>query len=129
MIALSNTCTIYPTLSLDKDCTMLCTHGTANEPHESWEGMSHAPNERKLLKQQRSKVLCESIESIMPDCEERVVCEIIGSPLTHEMCLLRPRGACGAATEDYLTSGEAPVDNLFSHGDDVFLVLVHLLSH
>ena len=67
MIALSNPCMIDPTLSPDEDCIAVHARGVANEPHESWEGMHRMSNECKLLKQQRSKVLHESIESIMPN--------------------------------------------------------------
>ena len=67
MIALSNPCIIGPTLSPDKDCVMLHACGAANEPYELWEGMNRTSNECKLLKQQRSKALHKSIESIIPD--------------------------------------------------------------
>ena len=91
MIALSNPCIIDPTLSPKEDCIILHAYGAANEPYELWEGMDRFSEEYKALKKERAKVLYEAVESIVPDYRERIVYEIIGSPLTHERYLRRPR--------------------------------------
>ena len=91
MIALSNPCMIDPTLSPHEDCIIFHAYGAANEPYELWEGMDRSSMEYKDLKKERAKILYEAVESIVPDYRDRIVYEIIGSPLTHERYLRRPR--------------------------------------
>jgi phytoene dehydrogenase-like protein len=48
------------------------------------------------------------------------VLDLVGSPLTHERFLRRPRGTYGAATEDYLPDGSTPISNFVLAGDSIF---------
>jgi phytoene dehydrogenase-like protein len=45
---------------------------------------------------------------------------MVGSPLTHERFLRRPKGTYGAATEDYLKDGSTPFESLVLCGDGIF---------
>jgi phytoene dehydrogenase-like protein len=60
------------------------------------------------------------VESIIPDARNRVVISEIGSPITHERFLNRPRGTYGSATEDYLADGSTSIGNLLLAGDGIF---------
>ena len=119
MIALSNPCVIDPTLA-PKGFMVLHAYGAANEPYEIWEGMDRRSPEYAKLKEERAKPLWRAVESIIPDVRDRVVLEMIGSPLTHEFWLRRDRGTYGSATEDYLKDGSTPLDTLVIANDGVF---------
>lgn len=60
------------------------------------------------------------MESIIPDIRDRAVLQMIGSPITHERFLRRPRGTYGSATEDYLKDGSTPLESLVLANDGVF---------
>ncbi|CAJ1960620.1 unnamed protein product [Cylindrotheca closterium] len=119
MIALSNPCVIDKTLA-PEGYMVLHAYGAGNEPYHVWEGMERNSPEYKQLKEKRSKVLWRAMESIIPDIRERVVLDMVGSPLTHERFLRRPRGTYGAATEDYLNDGSTPISNFVLAGDGIF---------
>ena len=61
-----------------------------------------------------------ALESVIPDIKDRIILDLIGSPVTHERFLRRPRGTYGSATEDYLKDGSTPVSNLVLVGDQIF---------
>jgi phytoene dehydrogenase-like protein len=82
--------------------------------------MSRSSPEYVKLKETRSAVLWRAIESVIPDVRDRVVLDLVGSPLTHERFLRRPRGTYGAATEDYLQDGRTPISNFVLAGDGIF---------
>ena len=91
-----------------------------NEPYALWEGMKRSSEEYKKLKKARAEVLWRAVESVIPDARERTVEYLIGSPITHERFLRRPRGTYGTATEDYLKDGSTPFPNLVLAGDSIF---------
>lgn len=119
MIALSNPCVIDKTLA-PEGYMVLHAYGAGNEPYHLWEGMDRNSPEYTKLKEERSQVLWRAMESIIPDIRERVVLDMVGSPLTHERFLRRPRGTYGAATEDYLKDGSTPISNFVLAGDGIF---------
>mmetsp|Transcript_59803 Transcript_59803/g.66861 ORF Transcript_59803/g.66861 Transcript_59803/m.66861 type:complete len:694 (+) Transcript_59803:138-2219(+) len=121
MIAVSNPCVIDPTLA-PPGYMVLHAYGAGNEPYEVWEKYCNDRNspEYKQLKKERSEVLWRALESVIPDVKDRVVLDLVGSPLTHERFLRRPRGTYGSATEDYLKDGSTPVSNLVLAGDQIF---------
>ncbi|VEU43331.1 unnamed protein product [Pseudo-nitzschia multistriata] len=121
MIAVSNPCVIDPTLA-PEGYMVLHAYGAGNEPYDVWEKYRDDRNspEYKRLKEERSEVLWTALESVVPDVRERVVLDLVGSPLTHERFLRRPRGTYGSATEDYLKDGSTPIPNLVLAGDQIF---------
>jgi len=119
MIAVSNPCVIDPTLA-PAGYMVLHAYGAGNEPYGLWEGMKRNSPEYKQLKEQRSQALWRAIESVIPDVRERVVMDLVGSPLTHERFLRRPMGTYGSTTEDYLKDGSTPIPNLVLAGDQIF---------
>ena len=119
MIAVSNPSKIDPTLA-PEGTIIVHAYGAGNEPYELWDGLSRKDQAYQDLKEERSHVLWRAIESVIPDAKERVLLDMVGSPLTHERFLRRPRGTYGAATEDYLKDGTTPFSNLFLAGDSIF---------
>ena len=119
MIAVSNPCVIDRSLAPD-GFIVVHAYGAGNEPYDVWKNLSRSSKEYLELKERRSAVLWEAVESIIPDVRERVVMDLVGSPITHERFLRRPRGTYGAATEDYLRDGSTPIKGLVLCGDGVF---------
>ena len=119
MIALSNPCVLDPTLA-PEGTIVVHAYGAGNEPYELWEGLDRKSQQYQDLKQERAQVLWRAVESIIPTARDRVLLELIGSPLTHERFLRRPQGTYGSATEDYLKDGATPIANLVLAGDGVF---------
>lgn len=121
MIAVSNPCVIDPTLAPD-GYMVLHAYGAGNEPYDVWKKYRNDRNspEYKQLKEERSEVLWRALESVIPDVKDRIVLDLVGSPLTHERFLRRPRGTYGSATEDYLKDGSTPIQNLVLAGDQIF---------
>jgi len=119
MIAVSNPCVIDKTLA-PEGCMLVHAYGAGNEPYDIWENLDRQSDEYKCLKEERAQVLWRAVESIIPDVRDRVVIQEIGSPLTHERFLRRPRGTYGSATEDYLKDGSTPFKSLYLAGDGVF---------
>jgi len=119
MIAFSNPCVIDRSLA-PEGYVVIHAYGAGNEPYHRWEGMDRKSKEYEQLKDKRSQVLWRAVEAIIPDARSRVVHDIIGSPLTHERFLRRPRGTYGSATEDYLKDGSTPIERLVLCGDGIF---------
>jgi len=119
MIAVSNPCVIDNTLA-PEGYMIVHAYGAGNEPYHVWEGMQRNDPKYKELKESRAQVLWRAIESIIPDVRDRVVLDLIGSPITHERFLRRPRGTYGAATEDYFPDGSTPIENFVLAGDSIF---------
>ena len=119
MIAVSNPCVIDPSLA-PEGYMILHAYGAGNEPYAIWEGLDRRSKEYKQLKETRAEALWRALESVIPDVRKRTVEQLIGSPLTHERFLRRPRGTYGSATEDYLKDGSTPIPNLVLAGDGVF---------
>ncbi len=91
MIAVSNPCRLDDTLA-PEGYIIVHAYGAGNEPYFLWEGLDRRSDEYKILKEERAAVLWKAIESIIPDARERTVTSLIGSPITHERFLRRPRG-------------------------------------
>lgn len=119
MIAVSNPCVIDSDLA-PPGYMVLHAYGAGNEPYFVWEGMKRNDPKYAELKRARSQVLWRALESVIPDIRDRVVLDLVGSPLTHERFLRRPRGTYGAATEDYLPDGSTAIPNFVLAGDSVF---------
>jgi phytoene dehydrogenase-like protein len=119
MIAVSNPCVIDKTLA-PAGYMVIHAYCAGNEPYAVWDGLDRRSEEYKQLKEERAEVLWRAVESIIPDVRERVVLQMVGSPVTHERFLRRPKGTYGSATEDYLKDGTTPFANLVLAGDGCF---------
>jgi phytoene dehydrogenase-like protein len=119
MIAVSNPCVIDKTLA-PAGTMVIHAYGAGNEPYEVWQKLDRRSPEYTELKETRAQVLWRAVESIVPDVRQRTLLHLIGSPLTHERFLRRPRGTYGSATEDYLKDGSTPIKNLVLASDGVF---------
>jgi len=67
-----------------------------NEPYSVWEGLDRHSEEYKALKAERSEVLWQALEVVIPDVRERTKLALVGTPITHERYLRRHRGTYGA---------------------------------
>lgn len=119
MIAVSNPCVLDRNLA-PPGYILVHAYGAGNEPYHLWQNVERGSDEYEALKQKRAAVLWRAVESIIPDARSRAVVEEVGSPLTHERFLRRPKGTYGSATEDYFKDGSTAVENFVLCGDGVF---------
>ncbi|MEL4897118.1 phytoene desaturase family protein [Crocosphaera sp. Alani8] len=91
-------------------------HSYTLEPYEGWEKNADYENRKK----QRSQTLYKALEKVIPDIRERVVLELIGTPLTHSRFLRRHQGTYGpaiAAGNGLFPSCHTPISGLYRVGD------------
>lgn len=95
----------------------------ATEPYSLWQGLDRRSSDYARQKQERSEVLWQALERIIPDLRSRCEVTLVGTPLTHERFLRRYRGSYGPA----LPAGQAafpgartPLAGLFCCGDSTF---------
>ncbi len=94
-----------------------------NEPYDLWQGLDRRSPAYAELKQQRSQVMWQALERIIPDIRERVAVNLTGTPLTHERFLRRHRGTYGpaiSAKEGLFPSPQTPLRGLLCTGDSTF---------
>ena len=95
----------------------------ATEPYAVWEGIDRKSDEYKELKRKRVQPLYDAIRKFIPDVDERIEVELIGSPLTHERFLRRYRGTYGpelqAGKRDF-PGATTPIDGLYCCGDSAW---------
>ncbi|MGB3536285.1 MAG: NAD(P)/FAD-dependent oxidoreductase [Microcoleaceae cyanobacterium] len=94
-----------------------------NEPYDLWQGMNRLHPEYLQQKQQRSAVMWQALERIIPDIRQRCEVTLVGTPLTHEWFLRRHRGSYGPAIRagDGLFPGPGtPLPGLYCCGDSTF---------
>lgn len=95
----------------------------ATEPFEVWEGLDRRSDEYAQLKRERVRPLYDAIKKFLPDVEERIELELIGSPLTHQRFLRRFRGTYGpelrAGRRDF-PGASTPVEGLYCCGDSAW---------
>ncbi len=71
-------------------------------------------------KQQKSEILYSALKRVIPDIRDRVVLELIGTPLTHSRFLRRYHGTYGpaiAAGQGMFPSCRTPIRGLYRVGD------------
>jgi|TARA_B110000977_G_scaffold87416_1_gene116284 phytoene dehydrogenase-like protein len=90
-------------------------HAYTMEPFEGWE-RGEGYEERK---RERSDKLYQALERVIPDIRERVVLEMIGSPLTHKHWMRRHKGTYGAAIRapDMFPGPATGIEGLYRVGD------------
>ncbi|MDJ1180083.1 NAD(P)/FAD-dependent oxidoreductase [Roseofilum sp. BLCC_M91] len=93
-----------------------CLHAYTLEPFARW---SRDPEyaDRKWVK---SQPLYQAVERVIPDIRERIVLELVGTPLTHSHYLRRHRGTYGPAIapgQGTWPSCHTPIPGLYRVGD------------
>lgn len=94
-----------------------------NEPYDLWRGMDRRSPEYLQQKQQRSAVMWQALERIIPDIRQRCEVTLVGTPLTHERFLRRHRGSYGPAIragEGLFPGAGTPLSGLYCCGDSTF---------
>lgn len=95
----------------------------ATEPYEIWEKLDRKSAEYAQLKRERAQPLYDAIKKFIPDIEDRIEVQMIGSPLTHERFLRRHRGTYGpelAAGQRDFPGAKTPVEGLLCCGDSTW---------
>ncbi|GAB1544533.1 NAD(P)/FAD-dependent oxidoreductase [Scytonema sp. NUACC21] len=91
-------------------------HAYTLEPFTGWE--RNDGYEQK--KQEKAQTLYRALERIIPDIRERIVLELIGTPLTHAYYVRRYRGTYGPAIEagkGMFPGPHTPIQGLYRVGD------------
>ncbi len=91
-------------------------HAYTLEPFVGWE--RNDGYEQK--KQEKAQSLYRALEKVIPDIRERVVLELIGTPLTHAHYLRRYQGTYGPAIvagKAMFPSTQTPIKGLYRVGD------------
>ncbi|CAG9466303.1 unnamed protein product [Pedinophyceae sp. YPF-701] len=103
---------------------VLHAYTPATEPYSLWEGLERGSPEYKRLKEERSRVLWEAAERVIPDIRERADVALVGTPLTHERFLRRHKGSYGpgvvAGKGQLIPGAKTPVPGLYACGDTAF---------
>ncbi|CAJ1357690.1 unnamed protein product [Effrenium voratum] len=91
----------------------------ATEPWQDWQGLSRSSAEYKEKKKEAADFLYKAIERQVPDIRSRVVFEQVGTPLTHERFLRKPKGAYGwrVLAGSNLPGHSTPLPGLYICGD------------
>lgn len=96
------------------DCHVI--HAYTLEPYQGWQRDEGYQQKKKA----RSQPLWRAIEKIIPDIRDRIVLELIGTPLTHAHYLRRHQGTYGAAippNQGMFPSCQTPIRGLYRVGD------------
>lgn len=94
-----------------------------NEPYDYWKGLDRRSEEYTRQKQERSEVMWQALERIIPDVRSRCEVTLVGTPLTHERFLRRHRGSYGPAIragEGLFPGSGTPLAGLLCCGDSTF---------
>lgn len=102
-----------------------CIHAytPATEPYELWAGINRQSDRYQQLKAERSQVLWQGLERIIPDLRNRCEVTLVGTPLTHEYFLRRDRGSYGPAIpagQGMFPGCKSPLKGLLCCGDSTF---------
>lgn len=91
-------------------------HAYTLESYKGWE----RNEEYEAKKNSKAQTLYRALERIIPDIRERVVLELIGTPLTHAYYLRRHQGTYGPAieaTKGMFEGANTPIKGLYRVGD------------
>lgn len=96
----------------------------ADEPYGPWEGLDRRSAAYRELKARRAEDLWKAVDMIIPGVRDRLVVELVASPLTHERFLRRPGGSYGPtlfpADGTELPWARTQVKGLFHCGDSCY---------
>ncbi|MDA0268931.1 MAG: NAD(P)/FAD-dependent oxidoreductase [Cyanobacteria bacterium] len=119
LTAPGNTCMISIPSVLDPGLAPDGHHVVHAYTLEPWAGWQRGPGYDRQ-KQTKAQVLYRALERVIPDIRDRVVLELIGTPLTHQRFLRRYQGTYGpaiAAGAGAFPSCKTPVKGLLRVGD------------
>ncbi|MGA7932438.1 MAG: NAD(P)/FAD-dependent oxidoreductase [Kovacikia sp.] len=91
-------------------------HAYTLEPYETWQRNSSY----KQDKRERAAPLFQALERVIPDLRQRIVLELIGTPLTHAHYLRRYQGTYGPAIvagRGTFPGSQTPISGLYRVGD------------
>ncbi|NEQ29154.1 MAG: all-trans-retinol 13,14-reductase, partial [Microcoleus sp. SIO2G3] len=91
-------------------------HAYTLEPFADWQRDSTYADRKR----DRAQPLYRALERVIPDLRDRIVLELVGTPLTHARYLRRHRGTYGAAIaakDGLFPTQRTPIANLFRVGD------------
>lgn len=114
-----NTCMISIPSVWDKSLAPAghyAVHAYTLEPYAGWQ--RDAGYEQH--KQEKAQPLFQALEKIIPDLRDRIVLELIGTPLTHAHYLRRHHGTYGpaiAAGQGMFPGPQTPITGLYRVGD------------
>ena len=118
-----NTCMISIPTVLDPSLAPAGHHVVHAYTLEPWEGWPELHNDRAAYeerKRDRTSTLFRAVEKVIPDICDRIVLELIGSPLTHARFLRRYQGTYGPAIpakDGMFPSCHTPLRGLCRVGD------------
>jgi phytoene dehydrogenase-like protein len=95
----------------------------ATEPFELWQGLDRHSTAYADLKTQRSEVMWQALERIIPDIRDRCELSLTGTPLTHARFLRRHQGSYGPALwagQQTFPGPKTPLPGLLCCGDSSF---------
>lgn len=95
----------------------------ATEPFELWQGLDRNSTAYANLKTQRSAVMWQALERIIPDIRDRCELSLTGTPLTHARFLRRHQGSYGPALwagQQTFPGPKTPLPGLLCCGDSSF---------
>jgi carotene isomerase len=91
-------------------------HAYTLEPYNGWRRDEGYEEKKK----ERSQPLLRALERVIPDIRQRIVLELIGTPLTHSHYLRRYQGTYGpaiAAGKGMFPGPQTPISGLYRVGD------------
>ncbi|MEO1400573.1 MAG: NAD(P)/FAD-dependent oxidoreductase [Cyanobacteria bacterium J06635_1] len=118
-----NTCMISIPTVLDSSLAPLghhVIHAYTLEPWEGWQKDERNSEPYVEKKRQRADPLFRALEKVIPDVRDRIVVELIGTPLTHQRFLRRYQGTYGpaiAADQGLFPGCKTPIKGLYRVGD------------
>lgn len=93
-------------------------HVYSLEPFSGWSRSD--PQAYAQRKRERAQPLFQALETVIPDLRERIVLELIGTPLTHAHYLRRHQGSYGPRVwpgQGMLPGPQTPIPGLYRVGD------------
>lgn len=122
MVLVSIPSVLDPSLAPEGKHT-LHAYTPGNEPQEMWEAVRGDKEAYEKLKEERSRVLWQAVEKVIPDIHDRIEISMVGTPLTHEKFLRRYRGTYGPAIiagEMQFPGHTTSIKGLYRCGDSTF---------
>jgi carotene isomerase len=95
-------------------------HAYTLEPFEPWENLDRHTDDYAQRKHDRAQSLYRALERIIPDLRDRLVLNLVGTPLTHARFLRRHRGTYGPgipAEQGRFPQCQTSIPGLYRVGD------------
>ncbi|MEM9162406.1 MAG: NAD(P)/FAD-dependent oxidoreductase [Cyanobacteria bacterium P01_F01_bin.4] len=95
-------------------------HAYTLEPWDDWQKDERNSKQYVEKKRQKAEPLFRALEKVIPDVRDRIVVELIGTPLTHQRFLRRYQGTYGpaiAAGQGLFPGCKTPINGLYRVGD------------